>query len=335
MVQVKAISLDSTKVLINLETNRFYSFMANIPLEVQKRAIFEQEFRTVIETRNVLAPVATRLIATAKNIYSPFTSVTAAKTYSSPCVVPVATLTVGKDELILDRYIGNAVTDCEEELSWAAFDAVAHIRGDLYASVMKKLNQEVVAEIADDATSASVDLSTADKVRNFLIGVAADNAAGSVGLRSRVDGARVVRAEKHGKPFVAAGRDAYVTIVSAIQSVLSNSTPGYGLAYGDIVETPYGVTVINLGDAAEDSKQVIFGTAGAPTIAYREDRIEVDMGQMTSETTYSGYTDIELEDGDPILRKTWYAYAKTLGRAGVFSNVQSLVHEDPQADLPS
>lgn len=308
--------------------------MANLPIELQKRAIFEQEFRTVIETRNVFSPVATKLISTAKNIYSPFTSVTAAKAYTTPCVVPIGTLNVGRDELVLDRYIGNAITDCEEELSWANFDIVDHIRGDLYASVQRKANIEAVADIAADATVAnSLDISSPEKIRNFLIGVAADNASGSVGLRSRVDGARVVRAEKHGRPFVAAGRDAYVQIVSSIQGILSNSTPGYGFAYGDILETPYGVTVINLGDAAQDSAQVIWGTAGAPVLAYREDKIEVNMGQYVGETNYSGYTDIDLEDGDPVLKETWFAYAKTLGKNGVFSHVKPLVLAADKATL--
>jgi len=304
--------------------------MTVIPEDVQKRAIFEQEFRALIEDKNIWSEVATKVVATAKNIYSPFTSVTAAKAHTQPCVVPIGTLTVGVDELVLDRKIGNAITDCEEDLSYAKFDVVAHIRGDLYASVQRKANVEATADIVADATSVSgtLDLSTTALVREFLIGVSADVSSNSVGLRQRVDGATIVRAPRHGRPFVAAGRSAFVHIISQIAGIVAQSTPGYGLAYGDVVETPYGVTVINLGDSAVDPLQVVWGVAGVPTLGYREDQIEVGMGEMVSTSTYAGPSaDLDLEAGDPTLNKTWYMFAQTKGRNGIFSNVASLVSE--------
>jgi len=303
--------------------------MADIPLNVQKRAIFSQEFRTLIESKNIWSEVATKLVATAKNIFSPFTSVTAAKAHLTPCVVPIGVLTVGSDELVLDRLIGNAITDCEEELSYANFDIIGHIRGDLYASVQRKANVLATADILADATvvAGTVELGTAAAVRAFLIGIGADTNSNAVGLRTRVDGATVTRAPRHGKPFVAAGRSAFVQIISQISGVVAQSSPGYGLSYGDVVETPYGVTVINLGDSAVNPLQLIYGVAGVPTLGYREDMIDVGMGEMTSTGVYSGYTDLDLEDGDPILNKTWYMYAQTKGRNGIFSNVASLVSQ--------
>lgn len=301
--------------------------MTVIDNEVAKRAIFTQEFKSVIETKPVLAPVSTKLVSQAKNLQSPYTSVGVAKAHTQSCRVPITDLTVSRDELVLDRKIGNAITDCEEELSYANFDIKSMIRVDLYASVMKKLNTEMVADYVADATAVvgTVDLSTADKVAAFLIGVAADAEAASVGVKQTIDGATVVRGEKHGKPFVAAGSTAFIAIISKIASLAALSSLK-GLDGGQMIETPYGVTVINLGAAADDAKRLIYGTAGAPTMAFREDQIDVGMGEYTSKVTYTDESaDLDVETGDSMLEKTWYIYAQTKGKNGIFANVASLV----------
>lgn len=301
--------------------------MSTIENEIAKRAIFVQEFKSVIETKPVLAPVSTKLVSKAKNIQSPYISLTAAKAHTQSCRVPIATMTVGRDELVLDRKIGNAITDCEEELSYANFDIQSMIRADLYASVIKKLNTEMVTDYLADATNvaSAVDLSTSDKVAAFLIEVAAKAEASAVGLKQTVDGATVVRGEKHGKPFVACGSDAYVAIVSKIASLAAMSSLK-GLDGGNMIETPYGVTIINLGASASNAKQLIYGTAGAPTMAFRDDQIEVGMGEYTSKVTYTeDSADLDVESGDPMLEKTWYIFAQTKGKNGIFANVASLV----------
>lgn len=305
--------------------------MPTIHDNIAKRAIFFQEFRSVVESKTLFADVATKLIAKAKNISSPFTSVGVAQAHTQPCRVPLSTLTVDKDELVLDRYIGNAITDCKEELSYANFDIMTSIRGDLYASVLKKLNTQAVVDFVADATvvGGTVDLSTSALVQAWLVGVAADFEQASVGLSSKVDGATVVRASKHGQPFVAAGRDAYVNIVSKIAALVGQSSLK-GLE-GRMVETPYGVTIINLGAAADNAKRLIYGVAGAPTMAFREDMIEVDMGEYVGSTTFddgesgAGDDDLDITHGDAMLEKVWYIYAQTKGKNGIFSNVQALV----------
>lgn len=307
--------------------------MTTIPNEIAKRAIFVQEFRDVLENKNLFSPVATKLVADAKNIYSPFTSVEAAKSHTTPCVVPVSPLTLDQDELVLDRYVGNAITDCKDELSYANFDLIGMIRRDLYASVIKKNNILAAADFVADATSpgGTVDLSTAAKVAAFLIQVKADVDSASVGLTSSVDGARVVRAEKHGRPFIVAGTTAYVAIISQVASLATLSSL-QGLADGNMIETPYGVTVINAGSAFADPKQMLYGVAGVPTMAYREDQVEVDMGEVTSVGTFDASSDdLDLAVGDAILTKTWYISAQTKGKNGIFSNVAALVKEQKMA----
>ena len=307
--------------------------MTVIDNEVAKRAIFVQEFKSVIETKPVLAPVSTKLVSQAKNLQSPYTSVSAAKAHTQSCRIPIGELTVSRDELVLDRKIGNAITDCEEELSYANFDIKSMIRVDLYASVMKKLNTEMVADYLADATNvaSTVDLSTSDKVAAFLIGVAADAEAASVGVKQTIDGATVVRGEKHGMPFVAAGSTAFVAIISKIASLAALSSLK-GLDGGQMIETPYGVTVINLGAAATDPKQLLYGTAGAPTMAYRDDQIDVGMGEYTSKVTYTEVSaDLDVVTGDSMLEKTWYIYAQTKGKNGIFANVASLVKKQLMA----
>ncbi len=297
----------------------------NIPATLTKRAIFIQEFKNVIETKNIFSPVATKLVSTAKVIESPYTSITDAKAHTQPCKIPLGTSTVTSDEITLDRYIGNAITDCKEELSYAKFDLIGMIRSDLYASVMKRANELAVTDFLADATdnTNALDLSTSAKVAAFLIEVAAANTQ-VVGLKQTVDGATVVRAAKNGKPFVAAGAAAYVKIVSQIATIVAQSSL-VGLDGGNMVETPYGVTVINMGTAATNPLQVIYGTAGALTMAYREDLIEVDMGEMVNSVVYSGSTDLDIENGDAMLQKTWYISAQTKGKNGIFANVASLI----------
>ena len=297
--------------------------MTTINKDVSKRAIFVQEFRSVVETMNIFSKVATILVSTAKYVQSPFTSVTVAKSYTQASRVPIGTLTVSKNELVLDRKVGNAITDDEEELSYAKFDVIGMIRSDLYASIIKKANQLAVSDFVTDATAAgsTIALTTAAEVREFLIGIAADSAQ-TVGLKNKVDGATIKRGERHGKAFVACGRTAFVAITSLMASVVAQSSLK-GID-GDFVDTPYGVLVINLGDAADNVKRLIYGTAGAPTIAYREDKVNVDMGEIVSTGVASG-TDLDLVLNDPVLDKTWYVSADMKGKNGIFSDVQSLV----------
>jgi hypothetical protein len=296
-----------------------------------KQDLFKQEFRAVIETKNIFAPVATILISKAKNIVSPYTSVTAAKMHTQNGRVPLGTLSLAVDELVLDRKIGNAITDYEEELSYAKFDIQEDIRGDLYASVLKKLNTQACADFVAGATvvSGTQDLSTNALVQEFLVGIAADAEASSVGLKQKVDGATIKRGEMHGKAFVLCGRTAYVNIVSKVASIVGQSSLR-GIE-GRMVETPYGVTVINMGAAADNVKRLIYGTGGALAMAFREDMIEVGMGEYVGSTTYddgasgSGDDDLDITHGDAMLEKTWYMYAQTKGKNGIFDDVATLV----------
>jgi hypothetical protein len=297
--------------------------MTVVNKDIAKRAIFIQEFRNIVETMNIFSEVATMLIATAKTIQSPFTSVTAAKAYTEASTVPVGTLTLSKNELVLDRKIGNAILDSEEELSYANFDLISMIRGDLYASIIKKMNVQAVADFVAGATvvAGTKDLSTTTLVQDFLIGIAA-TAETTVGLKSKIDGATVKRAPRQGKAFLACGATAYVNIVSKIVSVTAQSSlKGIDT---NMIETPYGVVIINLGAAADNAKRLIWGTAGAPTMAYREDQVNVDMGEFTS-TKLATANDLDVSIGDNQLTKTWYMSADTKGKNGIFSDVQSLV----------
>lgn len=308
--------------------------MASVPDAVAKRAIFTQEFKSVLETRNIFSRVSTTLVSRAKNIQSPYTAVGVAKAHTQNCKVPISDLTISNDELVLDRKIGNAIVDCKEELDYAAFDATAMVRADLYASVMKKFNTEAAADFVADATApgGTVTLNSAATVAAFLIEIAANAEQAAVGLAQKVDGATVKRGDWHGKPFVVAGSAAYVAIVTYIQSLVAQSTPANGLASGQWVETPYGVLVLNAGAAFSDTKQMVYGTGGALTIAYREDLLDTDMGEMVSQTTFAGPSaDLDLDPGDPVLAKSWYMYAQTKGKNGIYSNVQSLITQKKMA----
>ena len=298
--------------------------MTVIPYEVSKKAQFEQEFRNVIETKSLLADVVTKLISKAKNIKSPYTSVTAAKAHTAAGRTPVGTATLSVDELVLDRKIGNAILDVEEELSYANFDIIGGFRRDLYASVLSKMNIDAVTDFVADATvvAGTVDLSTAAKVTEWLMGIDADVESGSVGLRSKVDGATVKRGKFHGKPVVLAGRTAYVQIISSVATIAGQSS--LTAINKKMTMTPYGVLVVNLGSAADNVKRLIYGTGGAMTMAFREDTINTDMGTMTNVVTATA-NDLDVLIGDDLIEKKWYILAETKGKNGIYADVQSLV----------
>ena len=292
-----------------------------------KQALFKQEFRSVIESKNVFASVATLLVSTAKNIISPYTGVGVAKAHTQNGRVPISAHTLAVDELVLDRHIGNAITDYEEELSYAKWDIIAELRGDLYASVLSKLNTQACVDFVAAATvvAGTEDLSTNALVQTFLVGVAADAEMAAVGLKQKVDGATIKRGDKHGKAFVLCGRDAYVNITSKVASIVGQSSLK-GIE-GRMVETPYGVTVINMGGSADDAKRLIYGTGGALSMAYREDQVQTDMGEYVNTISYTGALDLDVTGAPPtdMLEKTWYMSAQTKGKNGIYADVQSLV----------
>lgn len=301
---------------------------------IAKRAIFTQEFKSVIEDRNVFSPVSTKIIATAKNIYSPYTTVGAARAHTTPCVVPVTDLVISKDEIVLDRYIGNAILDCKDILDWADFDVTGMTRRDLYASVIKRANQYAGADFIADATSngGTVDLSTSAKIQAWLISVASSTAYSNVGLRNTVDGGRIVRAELHDQPFVVAGTTAFNTIIAGVAASLSPQTVGQLMNGGATTFKALGVNIINGTGVWSDEKQMLWGVGGAPTMAYREDEVAVDMGQMKSISTYSGASsDLDLANGDTVLKNTYFISAQTKGKNAIFADVQSLVTQGKMA----
>ena len=88
--------------------------------------------------------------------------------------------------------------------------------------------------------------------------------------------------------------------------------------------TPYGVLVINLGNATTVPKQLLYGTGGALTMAHRDDQIQVGMGEVKSFTTVSA-ADGDLADGDNVLEEKWFMKANFKGNNTIFSNVATLV----------
>jgi hypothetical protein len=302
-----------------------------------KISVFTQEFRTLVEDGNLFSPISTKVVARAKNIQSPFTTVGAAKAYTTPCIVPISELSLGSDELVLDRYIGNAIKTCDEEWTYLRFDMTEHARRDLYASINVKENALALSDILADATNVGTtrDLSSADLVNNFLIEVK-QMANNVVGLRQTIDGGMIKRGEFHGKPFVAAGPDAYRAILSKITTI-ANTNNSFLASMGNqtrnIVEAPYGVYVIDMsGVTGVNADQLIYGLAGIPTLGYREDKMEVGMGRLVTAGTYAETSpDLDLEDGDAILEDYFYMKAKTVGRNGIFSNVAGLVFKQLMA----
>lgn len=296
-----------------------------------KQGLFKQEFRAVIETKNIFSPVATLLISKAKNIISPYISVGDAKAHTQNGRVPIVSHSLAVDELVLDRKIGAAITDYAEELSYAKWDVIEEIRGDLYAKVMRKANVQACTDFVAAATvvAGTRDLSSNALIQAFLIEIAADAEQDAVSLKQSVDGATIKRGSQHGKPFLACGRTAYIAIQAAVSSIIGQASAD-GIK-GKFFDTPHGVRVINMGSAADNVKRLIWGTGGALSMAYREDMIETDMGEYVGSTTYddgasgSGSDDLDITHGDAMLEKTWYMYAQTKGKNGVYADVQSLV----------
>lgn len=299
-----------------------------------KEAIFEMEFRKVVEEKNIFSDIATKIVAKAKNILSPFTSVAVAKAHMTPCIVPISPLTFGVDELVLDRYIGNSILECDVDWSYAKFDVTASARGDLYASIQLKENQLALADILADATTVvgTVDLSTKEKVNDFLLKVRQES-MGVLSVKATIDGGRTIKAKYHGKPFVAAGPTAFRLIMQQVIGQTTLSTITNGLKDGNIIETPLGVYVMDMtGVPGVNEKQLLYGVAGVPVLGYREDKIEVGMGRLNSVDTYDEVSpDLDLTNGTKILRDQFYMKAQTVGRNGIFSNVAGYVKKQLSA----
>ena len=291
--------------------------------DLRKRAYFQTEARTVVETKPTLAPIATKLITKALSVFNPITSVTAAKNSTALCVNAVGTATISKDTITIDRRVSNSIKVCDEDLSYANFNQTEAHRADLYASVVEKLNKnaaiDLVAE-ATDGTATTEDLSTDKKVRDFLLKV--KNEAGRItSLSGKVDGARAVRSKFHNKPVVVAGTEAFATIQSSVAGQMALSTIK-GIE-GNVIETPYGVLLIR-DEKMADNKQLVYGTAGAFIMAHREDNLKVDMVTIDALTT-AGANDVDISSGDEIYQKTTLFTMAVMTKNKVFSNVKSLL----------
>ena len=286
------------------------------------RAIHQMEVRSLVESVQVFAPVMTRIIAKARTILAPFTTVSAAKSYQANCTIPIGTATVGLDELKLDRYVGNAIEDCEDEMSYANFDLSANYRADLHASVLTKINANTASDLLASATvvAGTVDLSTNDKVNEFLITLRTDHEGTVVGLKQTIDGARIERCEFHGKPFLAVGKTAYIAIKKAISSFMLQSS-ATGLS-DNFMMTPHGVAVVYIPQFA--AKQMLYGVAGVPTMGFREDTIKVDMDRVTTKVNATA-VDLDIAIGNPVLQKLWYISEYVNCKAYIFPQVQSYV----------
>lgn len=67
-------------------------------------------------------------------------------------------------------------------------------------------------------------------------------------------------------------------------------------------------------------------------MAYREDDVAVDMGQMRTVSTYSGASsDLDLANGDTVLKNTYFISAQTKGKNAIFADVQALVTQGKMA----
>lgn len=293
---------------------------------------FIHEFSDLVETRRVMAGATTKIKARAKYINSPFMGHDAAKNHTSPCVVPVGQFTVGRDELIVDRYTGLAYDTCKEVLTWANFNQTEMARKGLYRSVMAKLNENEVADIVASATAGAgtTDLSTRDGVTKFLLGVQATYNQ-VVTTHKEVENGSVISAEYEGMPVVYAGPEAFVQIGCQVTSILSQSSTGSTTnGYGNVMEA-YGVKIINLGSAAQNPKQLLYGLGGVPVFAYRSDAgpegMEVYMGDITGFTTAAA-ADLDVAAGDRMFSKTYVMSAQTRSKSGIFADNMDLFIAD-------
>ena len=205
------------------------------------------------------------------------------------------------------------------------------IQEQILGEVTKKVNQNFATNILAGATvvSGTVDLSTKEKVNVFVTEVALIASNNSFLWKPRVEHGTVVRAKYQGKAFIMAGSTAYKTLLDAY-SLFSLNANGTTSGVENMFVTPSGVVIINADDQLGNAKQMVYGIAGAPVHAYREDKIEEFDERVVTRTT-AGSDSGDLVTADNVIERNYNMGAGIWNKAALPTTVAGFVKKQLMA----
>ncbi len=305
-----------------------------IPNELKSRSTFLISIALGLEKGTRFSQVSTVIRTTAKYIDLPKLTVSDAKTHSLACKTSLGTNSITNQTISVDTKTDNSQEYCEDDFNGDEKGFKAKLKDKVRKSIMLKVNKDWATNVLAGATAVSgtVDLSTSDKVSEFLSGVAVDAGEVYFDWAPSVDKGTVVQAKFHGRAFVIAGTTAYKTLLAKSNLMRFQSTPNALKSSDSYFESAEGVIVINAGDAFTDPKQLVYGVAGAPVLAYRADsRGLKEFDKRIDSIGTAGADSGDLASADPTVDTTYVLGAEIWNKALVPSALQAYVKKQLMA----
>lgn len=296
-----------------------------IPTALRQNSVFKTQIASILESMRAYSPITTIIRARAKQIDIPTLTVSNAKTHGLESMTSVGTATPGNETFDIDTRTDNSVNYNESDFLGDEFGFKKATKESLLRGIQAKINDNFTTNVLAGATAVTgtVDLSTQALVTSFLSDVGALARRNYFSWKPRVEHGTVVKAKYEGKAFVIAGAAAFKKIQVAYDTYLLTAT-GKADNYDNMFKAPGGVWVIDAGDAFADTNQLVYGIAGAPIHAYREDKIEEFDDKITTRTV-AGSISGDLSAADETVQRDYNMGGGIWEKAGVPTTVAAYV----------
>jgi len=262
------------------------STVGAVPTALIQNSTLKTKIASVFEKMRVFSPITTVVRAKAWTLDVPTISTSVAKNHSLSCKTSIGTATPGNVQISLNNKTDLSVDYCEDEFMGDEVGFKALIKEDILAGITLKLNTNFTVGVLAGATvgSGTIALGTAANVHTFMADVALIAANNQFRWKPSVEHGSVIRAKYNGQPFVIADSTAFKAI-RVVYDTYKLTATGNADDMVNMFKSPEGVWVINSNTSFADQKQMIFGIAGAPIHAYRDDKIKEFDREISSFTT--------------------------------------------------
>lgn len=296
-----------------------------IPAALVRNSIFETKIVAMVETMRKYSPISTIIRANAKRIDIPALSISAAKNHGLECKTSIGTSTIENTQISLDNKTDTSIDYCEDDFLGDKVGFKQKLKDQILREITKKINTNFTVGVLASATvsSGTVALSTAMEVNSFLSDVGAIARNNSFAWKPRVEHGTVIPAKYEGQPFVVGGSTAFKAIQVQFDAYKLTAT-GRADDYDGIFRTPGGVWVIDANNEFADDKQMIYGIAGAPIHAYRDDKIEEFDTKVVTRTT-AGSDSGDVLTADAMIQINWNMGGSIWNKATVPTSVAAYV----------
>ena len=296
-----------------------------IPTALRQNSVFKTKIASIFEVGRAYGPITTVIRAKAKQIDIPTLTVTDAKNHGLECKNSIGTATPGNETLDIDNRTDISVDYCDSDFLGDEVGFKKLTKDEILRGIMAKVNDNFTTNVLAGATASAgtVALSTAAEVNSFLSDVGAIARRNYFSWKPAVEHGTVVRAKYQGQPFVIAGSTAFKAIQVVYDAYRLTAT-GMADDYSNMFRSPGGVWIIDADDAFADTKQMIYGIAGAPVHAYREDKIEEFDDKIVTRTT-AGVNSGDLLAADAVIQRNYNMGGGIWNKAAVPTTVAPYV----------